>query len=170
MAEKGILLLKCFSELWLQFREELSHWGAWVEGGWIWLWSACHYQDLSPSVLPCSLCLTLFPSALCLTHPDVVVLQREPYSKLHLCLNVIWSSPTATWGFCHEQWHKFTWLFMHTHTHTCKSTCCHVHTHANVYMHSQPVSHHRCTPFKTGSTPPPPSLSSFSTIDLTITV
>lgn len=60
----------CSSSVFLSFdcnlEKELSHRGAWVEGGRIWLWSACHYQDLSPSIFACSLCLTLSPSPLCL--------------------------------------------------------------------------------------------------------
>ena len=63
----------CSSSVFLSFdcnlEEELSHRGAWVEGGRLWLWSACHYQDLSLSVFPRSLCLTLLPSTLCLAPP-----------------------------------------------------------------------------------------------------
>ena len=71
----------CSSSVFLSFdcnlEKKLSHRGAWVEGGRIWLWSACHYRDLSLSIFPCFLCLTLFPSPLCLTPRVVVVLQLQ---------------------------------------------------------------------------------------------
>ena len=84
--------------------EELSHRGAWVEGGRLWLWSACHYQDLSLSVFPRSLCLTLLPSTLCLA-PPVCGCSATAARR---CQNISGRATRHT----------------HTHTHTQSSALC----------------------------------------------